>query len=458
MISPRHIEDLYAFARAWFAEQEKPEDISELEQIVEAVARGLAGQLMDQGMALVDATRGYRGSRIPCRCGRKARFVNYRPRGIITQHGLVEVKRAYYHCRHCKTGQVPWDREQQVSDLAWSPRVKALVSDVAARLPYKEAVGVLERLAGLKVEESGAERIVAEVGGRLRAEDAEQMAGYDCAEIIPLVSRPPKRLYVSMDGTSAHIDGSWHEVKTGVVYEATPGRDGLDQACGQRYVAAQEPAAQFGQRLYVEAAQGGVEYAKEVVVVGDGAEWIWNLAAHHYPQAVEVLDCWHACEHIYDLARVYYAPPPTRSKQANAAADDAGGSTGYAAGKRTELTDQGKRWARDHCRWLMQRGPGTLLGALRRMKPKTEAQRAALTHERAYFARNRDRMQYARYRESGLMIGSGPVEAACKSVVGARLKRAGMRWSSPGADAILAIRTALLSDHHDRIDTAARAA
>ncbi len=275
----------------------------------------------------------------------------------------------------------------------WSPTVKALSAQIAGRMSYAESVRLLEELTGLRLEESVVERIVAELGGRLRAEET-----------------------VGMDGTSAHIDGAWHEVKTGVVYEAMRGADGVDKAVNSRYVAAQESAESFGDRLYVTAAQAGVEYADQVVVIGDGAEWIWNLAAHHYPDAIQIVDYWHACEHIHELATAYYG----------------------------EGTTKGKRWAQDHCRWLKQRGPGTLLRALKRMKPKTDEQREAVRRELGYF--------------TNLMIGSGPVEAACKVVVGQRLKGAGMRWSGRGADAILAIRAALVSSDDHRVQAMAKAA
>ena len=430
MISPEQFSDLREMVRQWQAKQPAPESIGELEQCVMQATRVAGLAMMEEGIERVDAGNRRRTKVAPCRCGASARFMGYRPREIITLYGVVDLERAYHYCRRCRTGLFLWDDAQGLNTLAWTPMVKALVSELAGRLPYAEAARVMGRFTGLGIEESCCERIVAEVGGRLRSEESEQMAGYDCGQITPLVRRAPERLYVSMDGTSAHIDGSWHEVKTGVVHEARPGPDGIDRACGQRYVAAQEPAERFGERLYVGAAQAGVEQACEVVVAGDGAEWIWNVAAHHYPQATQILDCWHARQHIHALASAYYG----------------------------EGSAKGRRWADDHCRWLEQRGPGTLLRALKRMKPKSAQQAEAIRRERGYCERNAQRMQYPRYRAAGMMIGSGPVEAGCKTVVGGRLKGAGMRWSRAGADAVLAIRTALLSNQDNRILTASRAA
>jgi len=429
-ISPESLEDLQSKMSEWCASQAQIHDLVELEQFAVEVSRCVGHTVIEQGLPKLDKTRGYRTSSLPCDCGEKAKFVAYRERWIGTLFGAVQVERAYYHCKDCRTGHVPWDREQGVNELMWSPTVKALSAQIAGRMPYAESVRLLEQLTGLRLEESVVERIVAELGGRLRAEEAVAMTECDCGEITPWVAEAPTRLYVGMDGTSAHIDGAWHEVKTGVVYEAMRGADGVDKAVDSRYVAAQESAESFGDRLYVTAAQAGVEYAEHVVVIGDGAEWIWNIAAHHYSDAIQIVDYWHACEHIHDLAKAYYG----------------------------EGTGKGKRWAQDHCRWLKQRGPGTLLRALKRMKPNTDEQREAVRRELGYFTNHQHRMQYARFRQAGLMIGSGPVEAACKVVVGHRLKRAGMRWSGRGADAILAIRAALVSGHDERVHHVAKAA
>jgi hypothetical protein len=385
---------------------------------------------MEEGIERVDEGRRCRTRATPCGCGARARFVGYRSRNIMSLYGTVRVKRAYHRCGQCGTGLFVWDQAQGLNGLVWTPLVKSLVAEVAGRLAYGESVRLLARLTGLAIEESSSERIVQEVGGRLRAQESDQMALAICGGLPGPVVEAAGRQYVAIDGTKAHIDGVWHEVKTALTYRGRAGADGLDRAVGQRYVAAQEPAARFGERLYGLAAAEGVEQATEVVVIGDGAEWIWNIAAHHYPQATQILDLWHAREHIHALARSYYG----------------------------EGSAKGRRWAQDHCRWLEQRGPGTLLGALKRMKPRTAEQTEAVRIERGYLERNTARMQYPRCRAAGMMIGSGPVEAACKTVVGGRLKRAGMRWSGPGADAVLAIRCALLSNQPHRIQTASRAA
>jgi hypothetical protein len=256
------------------------------------------------------------------------------------------------------------------------------------------------------------------------------MEAFSEERVMALVPEPPERLYVSMDGSMAHIDRSWHEVKTGVVYEGKCGEDGSDESGEKHYLSAREPAKQFAKRLSVAAAQAGVEGADEVVVIGDGAPWIWKLADRDYSAATQIVDLWHAKQHIWSLAEAQYG----------------------------EESPQGKRWARHQCRRLEQEGPEPLLRALVRMKPRTKRAAKRLRREQGYFARNAHRMRYPQFRERGLMIGSGPVEAGCKLVVGHRLKRPGMRWKQPGADSILALRCLVLNGQQHDIRSFARAA
>jgi hypothetical protein len=286
----------------------------------------------------------------------------------------------------------------------------------------------------LSVEESSQQDIVSDLGTRLRAEESKVIEGYfeQDEEIVPETSSD--RLYVCVDAAKAHTDGAWHDIKTGVVFagvepDASSNReiDEMIQAC---YVAAQESSEQFGKRLYARAALSGMEVSKEVVVLGDGADWIWNQAAMHFAGSVEILDYYHACEHIWSFATARYG----------------------------EGSAARKRWAQTQCRKLKTNGPASLLRSLRRYKPKTSEQAEAHRLELSYFESHRHRMSYPKYRAKGMMIGSGPVESACKVVVGQRLKQSGMRWTEAGADNILALRTALMSGQTQRIQRLARAA
>ena len=334
-IDRERLQDLLGTCREWCREHVRAEDLGELEGLVADVVRAVGEAMMQECLPSLASEHGRPDGGVRCSCGHKARYVSDRPRGVGTQYGVVEVSRAYYHCRHCRSSYVPWDASQGLSSLQWTPRVKGLVAQAVGYMTYSEAVEMLALFTGLRIEESCAERIVAEVSGRLRAEETTLIEACAGGTVASLGSPAPERLYIAMDGVSAHIDGSYHEVKVGLTYDGVPGEDGIDRCVGQRYVAAQERAEAFGERLYAAAVQAGLHAAVHTVVIGDGADWIWNLADLHYPEAAQILDYWHACEHIHSLARTHYG----------------------------EGSAQGRRWADDHCRELKRSGPTSLLRA-----------------------------------------------------------------------------------------------
>lgn len=430
MVPAEALNDLLGVVREWCEEHLPAASVQEAEELGLAIGREVAQVVLEQGMHQITGRETYDGSSIPCSCGRRAQFKDYRPKWIQTLAGQVQIHRAYYYCRHCKTGMVPWDNRQGLTGLQWTPAVKALVGQFAGRLSYAETTELLELTTGLQLVISSAEKIIAEVGPNLRAQDELARAAVFDGDVLPLAAQDARRAYVAVDGTHAHIDGQWHEVKAGVIYRGEPNAKGIDEATNSYYVAAQETAEQFGERVYAAAAMWGVEQAQEQVVIGDGAEWIWNLASHQFPNATQIVDFWHACEHIWTLRRALYP----------------------------EGSAAGDRWAKEHCEKLRETGPDSLLRALKRVQPKTPEAAAVVRTETGYFTRHRERMAYPQFRARGMMIGSGLVEAACKVVVGHRLKRAGMRWTRSGADAVLAIRCALLNGEYHRLNMASKAA
>ena len=199
------------------------------------------------------------------------------------------------------------------------------------------------------------------------------------------------------------------------------------------YTAARLPAEQFGPRLLATAAQRGaldivawegsplqprVAQLRPVVVVGDGAHWIWELAAEHFGERVEVVDWYHATEHVWTAAKALYG--------------DAAAAAAWAEARLTELWEQ---------------GPAPVLTALRTAQPATASAADVLRRERGYFTTNAARMAYPHFRAHGYPCGSGAVESSAQHLVQQRLKRAGCRWSEPGAQAVLAVRCQRASHH-----------
>jgi hypothetical protein len=210
------------------------------------------------------------------------------------------------------------------------------------------------------------------------------------------------------------------EVKLGCVFtqtkddeEGKPIRDPQSTS----YVATLQPAAEFGALLRTEARKRGLALACLVVFLGDGAAWVWELARVNFPMAVFILDFFHAAEHLKWLAQALWGENTEQSKT------------------------QWERWAK-----LLKEQPDGLDRVLREARqalPRRGKQREAALKQIAYFESNTDKMRYAEYRARGLFIGSGVVEAGCKTVIGRRLKQSGMFWGVAGAQNVLDIRCLL---------------
>lgn len=173
----------------------------------------------------------------------------------------------------------------------------------------------------------------------------------------------------------------------------------------------------FGRQLWLEAQRRGIEQAKRTIVIGDGAHWIWNLAAEHFPGATQILDWYHASTYVWKAAHALYG----------------------------EGTDFAKHWARQHLDLLWNGQVATVIAHLEAETSRTAAIQDTLT----YFRNNQHRMQYDRYRKDGLQIASGTIESGCKHVIAARLKQAGMIWSPDGARFVAKLRTRLKSRRWD---------
>jgi len=265
---------------------------------------------------------------------------------------------------------------------------------------------------------------------------------------------PIRRLYVQMDGTMVRFRGKegkgsdpWREVKVGAVFVAEMGqrasriaqavaevavaqgqmvRTWVDRPRGLiSYVAGQLPAAEFGIRLYAEAVRRGLERTEEVVVLGDGAHWIWQLTQEHFPGAVQILDFWHASEWVWKVAHAALGEGSVRAKE----------------------------WAEEQVAEHLIKGDAeglmAAIGALPAVPPPPGASRSIPEQAVEYFRNNAGRMRYPEYRARGMEIGSGTVESAAKRVVGQRCKGPGMRWSEEGLPAVLDLRTHVLNERYD---------
>ena len=335
--------------------------------------------------------------------------MNYRSKRVLTMVGDVVVKRAYYHCPDCRTGQIPYDRASGLSAHQLSNRLAAAASLLAAHSSFAEASRMLQELIGVVVDDNTIVQTAERAGSVVLAvEDAAVRQALERRQ-PPAAQVRPRRLYVSADGTTAPTREGWREVKCGVVYWEDPVRG---HQC--RYTGRIEDCETFGRRLWHLACECGLRQAQEVVVIGDGAPWIWNQAGLRFSRGRQILDWYHASEHVWECANEVFG----------------------------EGTKQAAAWAKRMLGVLHKQGGRGLLARLSRSCQRRGAAAQAVLKLIDYVTTNVDRMDYPGYRTEGLSIGSGPVESACKRLVCGRLKGPGMRWNVPGADAVLALRIA----------------
>jgi hypothetical protein len=230
MNSTTAVENLLERVRAWCGEHLQVTSVEEAEQLAVAVARQVGQVIVSEGVQQTAGRASYENCSVPCACGRRARFMGYRQRWVSTLAGDVPVRRAYYYGRPCRQGQSPGDRRQGLTQRQWTPGTKSLIAHCCGRMPFAEAVALLELTTGLHVEVYSAEQIVAEVGEQLRKMQAAAQARARAGEVPAGPEPAARRSYVGFAGTSGHIDRAWHEIKTGVIYTGTPDAAGSDEA------------------------------------------------------------------------------------------------------------------------------------------------------------------------------------------------------------------------------------
>jgi hypothetical protein len=353
-----------------------------------------------------------------------------RAKDLHTLFGTITVSRNYFYHPERKTGRFPLDQALGLVQ-SFSPALVRLAARAAAREGYESASEDLLAQAGVKLEGRQIQRLVNWVGPGVAAQ-LEQGAE-PRTDPIPI-------LYAEVDGTGVPMvaaelagragkqaDGSarTREVKLGAIFTQTQteeaGRPMRDHA-STTYVGSFESAADFGSRVRAEARRRGLGRAAQVVFIGDGAAWIWELARINFPTARFILDLYHALERLQELcAGLYGADSPWAERMAQ---------TWTAMLKNDQV--------------------GEVIAAMRRRRNDLAPPPAdPLEKQIAYFEHHQDKMRYKTYRDLGLFYGSGVIEGGCRSVIGQRLKESGMFWTEPGATSVLNLRLALKGNRWD---------
>ena len=386
---------------------------------------------------------------IPCSCGQQAHYRELRGKPILTAVGQVEISRAYYLCPHCHHGQFPTDHELDIENTEFSPGVRRMQAVVGQEVPFDHGRQQMKLLADLEVTTKTVERTAEAIGEDIATREQEEIQKAMQWSLPVVVGEPIPILYVQMDGTGVPVvkketagrsgktagqPAHTREAKLGCVFtQTTWDKQGfpLRDPDSTTYTGAIETVAEFGKRIYREAGHRGWSRAQKKVVIGDGAEWIWNLAELDFPGAVQIVDLYHARQHLWELARRLY---PNREVQQ-------------------------KAWMKVHQRRLLDRGKiERLVAAIRSIRSQNIEVAETIRIEADYFERNAARMRYPQFRRQHLFVGSGVIEAGCKTVIGFRLKQSGMFWTVRGANAILALRCSHLNGRLEDYWEARRAA
>lgn len=396
---------------------------------IEWIERGLREALHKDACGLLESL--LNDPEVPIKNNEKRdgeRRLNAQTKEIQTIFGKVKICRSYFYSSTTSQGRYPLDEALGLVKN-YSPGLARVISRAGGRDSYEMASNDLSDYAGIDVDARQINRLVDFMAPQMRKELREE-------KLDPEVMAVPN-FYVSADGTGIPMrkeelegvkgkqdDGTakTKEVKLGCVFTSHPqdGEDPFRDMDSTSYIATLMKSGDFGAALRREALRRGMGRAENVVYIGDGAAWVWENARVNFPGAVQILDYYHASEHLTDLVDHFY---------------DKGTQ------EKTDILNQWKAL-------LWEDGIEMMIHNAK-AKAKNHNKEIEINKEIAYFEKNKDRMKYATFREQGYFIGSGVVEAGCKNVIGKRVKQSGMFWSKQGAENVLTLRSALYSNRFD---------
>ena len=335
-----------------------------LEDLAERVGRELMREVTET--LLHERAPRRESNQSACDCGGRARYRGQQPLTLVTAHGRIPVERAYFYCEPCRQGHCPRDREWGLGPAHTTPTVQALVADLAAEIAYTGVPQRLRRL-GLPIHlgVKSVELIAQRLGERVSA---------DPPAVDTVAQRP---LAVAVDGVMLPTREGYKEARSGVVYEPDWEAGRTPEECHglrKEYVGTLESREELVRTVAARVERRRPTPTTKVAALGDGAHWIWEQYARHLPHRVEILDFYHACEHLGNVAAARY-----------------GAGTLAAAA-----------WVKRIKGALRHRGPALLLRSLRRWQPDTEAAREVKRQEWGYFTANEERMRYPEVPADGL--------------------------------------------------------
>jgi len=412
---------------------------------LEAVEQSLRAAVLEAGAKALERLLesvgvGRRKTRVLCpRCRTVMESKGVQSKDVLTLLGWIRFARSCFVCPKCGATVFPGDELLGIVNTSRSPGVQRLEARFGAKETFKEVAEDLHCAAGIEVSAKDAERVAEAIGEAVEQWTQRERWDQRRKEEAEPEGPPLETLYVEFDGTGVPMvpkelagrkgkqpggSAKTREAKLGCVFTQTlcddEGRPLRDRA-STSFVGAIENVERFGSRIFDEAQRRGLYRARRVVALSDGAEWAKNLADDQFPNAVHIIDFYHAAEHVARLAKLLYERNP-------------------------KLMDaQLERWTTELYEGRVQ----TVIEQASALLSKDPNAMKDARKEIAYLGKNKDRMKYDQYRAEHLFIGSGVVEAGCKHLIGQRLKQSGMEWTVRGANAIIALRCAILSNRFE---------
>jgi hypothetical protein len=412
-----------------YVQEEDSVGIGEIEQgmrqILQAVGREALGQVLEKSDTVAPSIR--------CQCQHKANYRCRREGMVITVFGRVRYKRSYYICDHCETGEKPLDTRMNINPGEISPGLKPLLALLGIQTSFDEAAKLAKEFMLLEISDNSIRKAAQWVGQKQEAieEKWKKLSDWHHYMNDPTrqEERAPRRLYGSIDGVMVPTQEEWRELKALCWYEVSPasarqwpsrykeriGELEALKATNIRYHCDIQDAESFSQLLWATGCHYLADRAQELVFVCDGAKWIWRLIEDNFPEAIQILDWYHAVEYLTPVAQALF-----------------------------QEEDQQTAWITTMKEHLWFSRTQTVIDACLALADQTSAAEPA-TKAATYFQNNLARMDYAHFRQQGYLIGSGTVESGCKQIGTMRLKRSGAQWLEEGARWVAKARAVWLS-------------
>lgn len=410
--------------------------INEMEQMMRELVKEAAGMGIQQ--VIEQGEERYARKEVECQCGEKAKFVSKREAVLWTVFGKVGYKRRYYLCVECHHGQSPLDQKYGIVPGQVTQTLSSLLGVLGVEVAFEEASQLAERFLLFRVSDNTVRKQTEGYGNAQAQAEKEWIEKAEDEKSLQVRERSLEdrsgRIYASMDGVHVPLQHEWRELKTLCWYAVEKigmsapqkhhrqpvGEQNHLHAKGMKYYCDILEAEQFGRLLWATGIQNNVDTYDEIVFVSDGAAWIWRLVEKYFPQAIQIVDWYHASQYLTPIAEAAFGADTSQAKE-----------------------------------WLTQARTDLWEG---RIQEVIQACRTFLCHAYArpfvektitYYTNNEKRMDYARFRQQGYLIGSGTIESACKQIAAARLKCSGARWTLAGVIATAKARAAWLSKTWD---------